>query len=160
MAHSETWCLRERSPMVPQNRHSSRTWPRPQPQTPCHPNAFQKTLRTRSGEWGVISEYRVCLEKFWGWIVEWLHNHVNVFNTTGLYIQKWQILCYVYFIIYVPPKNQAGIHERSSRRHADYSFVQILQVRSLTSKDPPRAPQATESHLHTMPFVKTWPHED
>lgn len=29
-------------------------------------------------------------------------------------------------------------------------------VRSLTSKDYlPRAPQATESHLHTMPFVKT-----
>ena len=71
----------------------------------------------------------------------------TILNATELYTQKWwrrQILFCLFMLfifyyknkIYIRRKNQAEIHERLSQRHADHPFVQIRQVRPLTSYRP------------------------
>lgn len=53
-------------------------------------------------------EFLFCkIEKFWGW----LHNNVNVLNTTKLYTQKWLVVKCMLCIFHYKNKNKTLLRE-------------------------------------------------
>lgn len=138
MSKSERW------PITPQNRHSARMCQRPQPQTPWHLSPF-KSPRTRRGvmSHSLFNGYGVWFSRSSGdeqqW---WLHTQMGeMVNFVLVFILLQCMHAWWWWGKYRLPKNHTGILGRLSQRHADHSFVQILQVRPQISQSHQELPQ-------------------